>query len=59
MPHVTGDRVKDTTSTTGTSDITVSGSAPTGFRTLSAEKELVRDPKTGKALGVRIKRGNS
>jgi hypothetical protein len=26
---------------------------------LSAEKELVRDPKTGKALGVRIKKGNS
>jgi hypothetical protein len=25
---------------------------------LSAEKELVRDPKTGKALGVRIKKGN-
>lgn len=36
MAHVTGDRVKDTTTTTGTGDITVSGSAPTGFRTLSA-----------------------
>ena len=36
MPHVTGDRVKDTTSSTGTGNITVSGSAPTGFRTLSA-----------------------
>jgi hypothetical protein len=35
MPHVTGDRVKDTTTTTGTGNITVSGSAPTGFRTLS------------------------
>jgi hypothetical protein len=36
MAHVTGDRVKDTTTTTGTGNITVSGSAPTGFRTLSA-----------------------
>jgi hypothetical protein len=35
VPHVTGDRVKDTTTTTGTGDITVSGTAPTGFRTLS------------------------
>ena len=35
MAHVTGDRVKDTSTTTGTGDITVSGSAPTGFRTLS------------------------
>lgn len=35
MAHVTGDRVKDTTTTTGTGNITVSGSAPTGFRTLS------------------------
>ena len=25
----------------------------------SSEKELVRDPKTGKATGVRIKKGNS
>jgi hypothetical protein len=36
MPHITADRVKDTTTTTGTGDITVSGSAPSGFRTLSA-----------------------
>jgi hypothetical protein len=36
MAHVTGDRVKDTTTTTGTGNITVSGTAPTGFRTLSA-----------------------
>jgi hypothetical protein len=36
MPHITADRVKDTTTTTGTGNITVSGSAPTGFRTLSA-----------------------
>jgi hypothetical protein len=35
MAHVTGDRVKDTTTTTGTGNITVTGSAPTGFRTLS------------------------
>jgi hypothetical protein len=35
VPHVTGDRVKDTTTTTGTGNITVSGTAPTGFRTLS------------------------
>ncbi len=30
------DRVKDTTTTTGTGNVTVSGSAPTGYRTLSA-----------------------
>jgi hypothetical protein len=35
VAHVTGDRVKDTTISTGTGNITVSGSAPTGFRTLS------------------------
>jgi hypothetical protein len=35
VAHVTGDRVKDTTTTTGTGNITVSGTAPTGFRTLS------------------------
>lgn len=36
MAHVTGDRVKDTTTTTGTGNITVSGSPPSGFRTLSS-----------------------
>lgn len=30
------DRVRDTTTTTGTGNITVSGSAPSGYRTLSA-----------------------
>lgn len=30
------DRIKDTSTTTGTGDFTVSGSAPTGFRTFSA-----------------------
>ena len=30
------DRVKDTTTTTGTGDITLSGSAPTGYRTFAS-----------------------
>lgn len=36
MTHITADRVKDTTTTAGTGNITVSGTPPTGFRTLSA-----------------------
>lgn len=32
----TSDRVRDTTTTTGTGDITLSGSAPTGFRPFAA-----------------------
>jgi hypothetical protein len=36
MAHVTADRVRDTSTSTGTGNFTVSGSAPTGFRTLSA-----------------------
>lgn len=36
MAHVTADRVRDTSTTTGTGNITVSGTAPTGFRTFSA-----------------------
>lgn len=35
MAFVTADRVRDTSTSTGTGNITVSGSAPTGFRTLS------------------------
>lgn len=35
MAHVIADRVSDTSTTTGTGAFTVSGSAPTGFRTLS------------------------
>lgn len=45
MAHRYGDRVKDTTTTTGTGNITVSGSAPSGFRTLSAV--LTGDGDTG------------
>jgi hypothetical protein len=35
MAFVTADRVKDTSTTTGTGNITVSGSAPFGYRTFS------------------------
>lgn len=35
MAFVTADRVRDTSTSTGTGNITVSGSAPTGFRTFS------------------------
>jgi hypothetical protein len=33
MTQVIADRVKDTTTTTGTGNITLSGTAPTGYRT--------------------------
>lgn len=36
MAFVTADRVRDTSTTTGTGSFTVSGTAPTGYRTLSA-----------------------
>lgn len=36
MAHITKDRVADTSTTTGTGNITVSGTAPTGYRTFSA-----------------------
>lgn len=36
MAHITADRVKDTSTTTGTGAFAVSGSAPTGYRTFSA-----------------------
>jgi hypothetical protein len=36
MAHITADRVRDTSTSTGTGNFTVSGSSPTGFRTLSA-----------------------
>lgn len=35
MAHITADRVRDTSTTVGTGDVTVSGIAPTGYRTLS------------------------
>lgn len=35
MAFITADRVKDTSTTTGTGSITVSGAAPTGYRTFS------------------------
>jgi hypothetical protein len=35
MPYI-ADRVKDTTTSTGTGAITLAGAAPTGFRTFSA-----------------------
>jgi hypothetical protein len=36
MAHITADRVRDTSTTTGTGALTVSGSAPAGYRTFSA-----------------------
>jgi len=36
MAHITADRVRDTSTSTGTGNVTVSGSSPTGFRTFSA-----------------------
>ena len=36
MAFVTADRVKDTSTTTGTGNFTVSGTSPTGYRTFSA-----------------------
>lgn len=36
MPHITADRVRDTSTSTGTGSFTVSGVASSGFRTLSA-----------------------
>lgn len=36
MPHITADRVLDTSTTTGTGAFTVSGTPPTGYRTFSA-----------------------
>jgi hypothetical protein len=36
MAHITADRVRDTSTSTSTGSFTVSGTAPTGFRTLSA-----------------------
>lgn len=35
MAHITADRVRDTTTTTGTGAFTVSGSAPSGYNTFS------------------------
>ena len=36
MAHITADRVRDTSTSTSTGNFTVSGTAPTGFRTFSA-----------------------
>jgi hypothetical protein len=36
MAHITADRVRDTSTSTSTGNFTVSGTAPMGFRTLSA-----------------------
>lgn len=36
MGHIIADRVKDTTTTTGTGNVTLAGSAPNGFRTFAS-----------------------
>ena len=36
MPLITADRVADTSTTTGTGSVTVSGTAPTGYQTFSS-----------------------
>lgn len=36
MAHITADRVRDTTTTTGTGALTVSGSAPSGYQSFSS-----------------------
>lgn len=40
MTQTIADRVKDTTTTTGTGDLTLSGTAPTGFRTFASVMEV-------------------
>lgn len=40
MTQTIADRVKDTTTTTGTGDLTLSGTAPTGYRTFASVMEV-------------------
>ena len=39
-PHKLGDRIKDSTTTTGTGNLTISGTAPTGFVAFATAIEL-------------------
>jgi hypothetical protein len=40
MTQTIADRVKDTTTTTGTGNLTLSGTAPTGYRTFASVMEI-------------------